>query len=102
MDEGRIKDQGPHIVLVDRNEQYSSLIKTFLHENKEIHGPKSEIQKEVDNKTVTIFRPRFVFHLYMRNHIKTNLDFYIVTLLYAILVKAPVPLQITLIRRSIC
>ena len=32
MSEGRILDQGPHSVLIGRNEYYASLIQTFLRE----------------------------------------------------------------------
>ena len=50
MDEGRIKDQGPHTVLIDRNEEYSTLINTFLNvDDDELLGSAvSEDPKEND------------------------------------------------------
>lgn len=38
MDEGRIIDQGKHSVLIDRNKQYSHLIKTFAQDDKKKNG----------------------------------------------------------------
>lgn len=43
MNEGRIVDQGRHCVLMDRNEQYSHLIKTSLHDD-EGNGVNNEDQ----------------------------------------------------------
>ena len=33
MQDGRILDQGPHTVLMDRNEQYLTLIRAFLSDS---------------------------------------------------------------------
>lgn len=47
MDGGSILDHGPHIDLMSRNEHYSSLIHTFLHEeDKEKKGKDVEADPE--------------------------------------------------------
>lgn len=53
MDGGRIVDQGNHNNLMTRNEQYSKLIQTFLHEdNKE-----SQLKRNASNVESVI--PRY-------------------------------------------
>ena len=49
MDGGRILDQGQHANLMNQNERYSSLIRTFLHEDAQEEVTLSEVDFALDD-----------------------------------------------------